>query len=58
MEFRESNSSSGRKSKALLEDVTTYRTIPGSCEYVESGLLFLFFSVKNMKLLNKNNIHL
>lgn len=43
MEFRESNSSSGRKSKALLENVTTYRTIPGSCEYVESGLLFLFF---------------
>ncbi len=43
MEFRESNSSSGRKSKALLEDVTTYRTIPGSCEYVESGLFFLFF---------------
>lgn len=37
MEFRESNSSSGRKSKALLEDVTTYRTIPGSCEYVESS---------------------
>ena len=46
MEFRESNSSSGRKSKALLENVTTYRTIPGSCEYVESGLLFLFFSKK------------